>query len=139
MTAPLTPPATPAVTGRRALLVDDEKAIRHAIRRFFERQGWIVDEAADGTAALALLLGPGAAVYEVILSDLHMPGMNGEELYDRVAAERPAQAARMVVTTGDAFTDSAVRFLHRTKCAVLNKPFDFAELRAVVERVTGRP
>ena len=121
-----------------ALLVDDEAIIRRALRRFFERNGWAVDEAADGASALALLLGPGAAAYDVILSDLRMPGMSGEELYDRVAAERPAQATRVVVTTGDSFTPEATRFLQRTGCAVLNKPFELAELRAVVEQVTQR-
>lgn len=138
----LPPPAPgprPDAPAPRALLVDDEEVIRRALRRFFQRQGWTVDEAGDGASALALLLAVEAPVYDLILTDLRMPGLSGEDLYDRVAAERPALAARIVVSTGDSFTPEASRFLQRSGCAVLNKPFEFAELRAVVERVAGRP
>ena len=132
MTAPPTPPT------RRALVVDDEEVIRRAIRRFLQRQGWAVDEAEDGDVALALLLGDAEPAYEVIFCDLRMPGMSGEQFFDALAASRPALAARVVVTTGDAFTTEAARFIARSGCAVLNKPFDLAELRAVVEQVAGQ-
>lgn len=130
------PAAAPAdVITRRVLLVDDEPAIRLAVRRFLTRQGWAVDEADNGAGALAFLLRPDAAAYDVILFDLHMPGMTGEELYDRVAAVRPALASRMIVWTGDSFAPEAARFVGRTGCTVLNKPFEFAELRAAMTRV----
>ena len=128
---------TPAGPAHRALLVDDEPVIRLALRRYFQRQGWAVDEAEDGSGALALLLGDAPQTYDVIVSDLRMPGMSGEELYDRVAAARPALVARMIVSTGDSVSPEAARFLARTGCAVLNKPFEFAELRALVTRVAG--
>ena len=133
-------PAPPrAGDGRRVLIVEDDEAIRHALRRFLTRQGWAVDEAVEGEGALALLLAEGAAHYDVIISDLQMPGMSGIALYDHLAARRPTLAGRMVVTTGDTFTDAARDFLARTGCEVLAKPFELAELRAVVERVAGRP
>ena len=138
MTVPPAPPSAGTARARRALVVDDEPYIRRAIQRFFHRLGWEVDEAADGEAGLALLLGAGVGPYDVIISDLKMPGMSGEEFYERVAAQRPTQAARVVVTTGDPFAPEAAHFLTRTGCAVLNKPFELAELRAVVERVAGQ-
>lgn len=131
------PSSAAAVAARRALLVDDEPAIRLAVRRFLTRQGWAVDEAEDGAGALALLLGAGTSAYDVILFDLHMPGISGEELYDRVAAAHPALARRMIVWTGDSFAPEAARFVGRTGCTVLDKPFEFAELRAAMTRVTG--
>lgn len=134
-TLPSIPPAD--ATARRALLVDDEYAIRLAMRRFLTRQGWAVDDVEDGADALALLLGPGASAYDVVVFDLQMPGMSGVELYDRAVAARPALASRMIVTTGDAFTPEATRFLGRTGCVVLNKPFELAELRALLARVAG--
>jgi two-component system NtrC family sensor kinase len=133
MDAPAPPPASP----RRALLVDDEDVIRLALRRFFQRQGWAVDEAEDGTAALDFLVGPGAATYDVILTDLIMPGMSGKELYARVAAARPELLGRVIVSTGDSVSSDAREFISRTGCPVLNKPFELAELRALVARVTG--
>jgi two-component system NtrC family sensor kinase len=132
MEAAATPPAP-----RRALLVDDEDVIRLALRRFFQRQGWVVDEAEDGAAALDLVVGPGAATYDVILTDLLMPGMSGKEFYARVAAARPELVSRVIVSTGDSMSPDALEFLRRTRCPVLNKPFELAELRALVARVAG--
>ncbi len=131
MDAPVESGALP----RRALLVDDEPVIRLALRRFFQRQGWAVDEAADGSTALSRLVGPAAAAYDVILLDLRMPGVSGEELYGRVAAARPEQARRVIVFTGDAVSPDVASFLDRTGCPVLNKPFELHELRALVDRV----
>ena len=130
------PAPTPAP--RRALLVDDEDVIRLALRRFFQRQGWVVDEAEDGAAALDLLVGPDAATYDVILTDLIMPGMSGKEFYERVAAARPELVSRVIVSTGDSMSLPAREFLGRTGCPVLNKPVELAELRALVARVTGQ-
>lgn len=125
-----------AAPARRALLVDDEAVIRLALRRFFTRQGWAVDEAEDGATALDLLLGPGAAAYDVILTDLRMPGLRGEDFYARVAAVRPELAARVIVSTGDSLSPEVTDFLRRTAVPVLNKPFELAELRELVTRVT---
>ena len=127
----------PPLAARRVLLVDDEDVIRLALRRFFQRQGWAVDEAEDGAAALDLLVGPGVAAYDVILTDLLMPGMSGVEFYARVAAARPELVSRVIVSTGDSMSPEAMDFLRRTGCPVLNKPFELAELRALVAQVTG--
>ena len=129
--------APPSAPPRRVLLVEDERVIRYALQRFFHRQGWAVDEAEDGAAALTFLVGPGAAAYDVILTDLLMPGMSGPDFYARVAAARPELVGRVIVSTGNSVSPEAVEFLDRTGCPVLNKPFELAELRAVVARVTG--
>ena len=136
---PTPSPAGGTAVPRRALLIDDEPVIRLALRRFFVRQGWEVDEAEDGDRALSLLLAPGAAHYDVVLCDLRMPGVSGEELYDRVAAARPALLPRVIVSTGDSVNQDAAAFLRRTGVRVLNKPFELAELRALVSQVTGEP
>ena len=131
--------ALPDAAPRRALLVDDEPVIRQALRRFFVRQGWEVDEAEDGTAALRWLLGaadePPPAHYAVIISDLRMPGVSGIELHARLAEERPDLLERLILSTGDSVSTEAAEFLRRSSCPVLNKPFELAELRAVLARV----
>jgi DNA-binding response OmpR family regulator len=124
---------------RRALLVDDEPVIRFALRRFFQRQGWAVDEAEDGRAALALLLdgdGP-AQAYDVVITDLRMPGLSGIELHARLERDRPELLRRLILSTGDSVSPEAAAFLRRADCPVLSKPFELAELRAMVERVAG--
>ena len=132
---PDAPSAEPA--GHRALIVDDEPVIRQALRRFFQRQGWTVDEGENGAQALALLFAAGAPSYDVIISDLRMPDVSGVELYERLAAQRPALLDRLILFTGDSVSPEASEFLRRSACPVLNKPFELAELRAVVGRLVG--
>ncbi|MDF1503245.1 response regulator [Roseisolibacter sp. H3M3-2] len=129
-TAPAAPPAAP-----RALLVDDEPVIRQALRRFFVRMGWEVDEAEDGNEALRLLLGERSACYAVIISDLRMPGVSGIELHARLTEARPQLLERLILSTGDSVSTEAAEFLRRSRCPVLNKPFELAELRAMIARV----
>lgn len=130
-------PATGAAAPR-ALLVDDEPVIRHALRKFFQRQGWEVDEAADGASALDRLLGARARDadhYTVIISDLKMPNMSGITLYKRLAEERPEILRRLILSTGDAVSAEHADFLRWSECPVLNKPFGLAELKGVVTKV----
>jgi DNA-binding NtrC family response regulator len=129
--------ATTATTAPRALLVDDEPVIRQALRRFFQRNGWEVDEAEDGAAALRRLVGEGAGrqSYAVIISDLRMPGVSGMDLYDRLARERPELLDRLILSTGDSVSAEAADFLRRSACPVLNKPFGLAELKGLVARI----
>ena len=119
----------------RALLIDDEPVIRHALRRFFQRQGWVVDDAENGGQALTLLLAPDSPHYDVIISDLRMPDISGMDLYERLAVERPVLLERLILSTGDSVSPEASEFLRRSACPVLNKPFELAELRAMVGRL----
>ncbi len=129
---------TAVAAARRALIIDDEPVIRVALRRFFQRQGWTVDEAEDGRDALAMLLHDDDAAtspYDVVISDLRMPGLSGMELFERLAALRPALLARLIFSTGDAVSPDAASFLERSGRPVLSKPFEFAELRAFVSQL----
>ena len=121
----------------RALLVDDEPVIRHALRRFFQRQGWAVDDAENGGQALDLLLAADGPQYDVIISDLRMPDISGMDLYERLAAERPELLDRLILSTGDSVSPEASEFLRRSACPVLNKPFELAELRAMIGRMVA--
>jgi DNA-binding NtrC family response regulator len=132
------PQSDRAVRPRRALLVDDEPVIRQALRRFFQRQGWEVDEAEDGAVALDRLRGRWereSCGYAVIISDLRMPGVSGIDLYERIAAERPELLSRLILSTGDAVSAETADFLKRSACPVLSKPFGLAELRGLVTRI----
>ena len=138
MSATPSAPAPVPPVAPRALLVDDEPVIRQALRRFFVRMGWEVDEAEDGNEALRLLLGDvPAAEYAVIISDLRMPGVSGIELHARLEAARPELLARLILSTGDSVAAEAAEFLRRSHCPVLNKPFELAELRTMLARLPG--
>lgn len=134
----LEPAATgSAGTGRRALLVDDEEPVRLAVRRFLERRGWQVDEARDGRAALAALL-PGEAAtigYDAVICDLRLPGISGITVYDRMEAERPEIALRMILVTGDARAEDVTELRKRVGARLLEKPFELAALGTVLDRL----
>jgi DNA-binding NtrC family response regulator len=141
-TAPRSPasglPESAAADHPLALIIDDEPSIRLALRRFLARDGWRVEEAADGRIALALLIAEGPAQhFDLIICDLRMPGCTGAELYDQLKASRPALLRRLIVATGDAVSDDAAEFVRRTACPVLQKPFELEELRTLVRRVVA--
>ena len=117
----------------RLLVVDDEPPIRRALAGFFGRRGWAVDEAADGRAAFARLLDAEAvgAPYDLVLSDVRMPDVSGVALHDWVARTRPALLARLVFATGDDLSPEAAAFVRRTRCRVLEKPFDARALEGL--------
>jgi CheY-like chemotaxis protein len=108
-----------------------------ALRRCLEREGWQVEDATDGRAALDKLI-PAAGPfphYDLIICDLRMPGCSGSELHERLKAERPALLRRLIVATGDTVSDEAADFVRRTSCPVLQKPFELSELRSLVHRI----
>ena len=133
--APVQAPVAP-----RALVVDDEAAIRTVLRRALERRGWHVDVASDGDEALAFLGGadlPQGARYEAVIADVRMDRMGGIELHHWLAANRPDLVGRFVVSTGDATDEETSMFLEETGCRVLAKPFDLATLGAVLAGMGG--
>ena len=69
--------------GRPILVVDDEAAIRDALRMILEYEGYEVASAADGPAALAELE---SNPPDAVLLDIKMPGMDGFEVLDRIVA-----------------------------------------------------
>jgi len=124
---------------KAALIIDDEPTIRAALRRYFTRRGWTVEEAADGAAGLALIESHGND-FGVVISDLRMPGFSGIELHDRLASANPEMLRRFVFSTGDVASGEAASFVQRTKCPVLQKPFELRMLDSIIARVTqGTP
>ena len=115
--------------------MDDEPAIRTAVRRSLERRGWQVDEAVDGNEGwLRLDIGGRPGDYQVVVTDLRMPGLSGIELVDRLRATHPALADRTIVITGDTASPSVAEFLARLQTPYLQKPFDMRALAQMVDR-----
>jgi len=62
-----------------------------------------------------------------------MPGMNGEEMYDRIVGLRPEIKDKIVMVTGDVMGEEVRSFLERTNVRYLLKPMDLKDLRKLVE------
>lgn len=113
------------------LVVDDEASIRLVLRRTLARDGWAVEEAADGDAAVALLADDGRRWAAIVL-DVTLPGVSGVAIYRSLQATRPDLARRVVLISGAA--DDVV---DDVACPVLHKPFDIEVARALVRRAAG--
>jgi DNA-binding response OmpR family regulator len=125
----------------RALIIDDEPGIRFALRRWFERQAWTVDEAGDGDEAMVRLQSSsddGDDRFDVIVCDVNLPKRSGAALYAQLERERPALTTRIIFSTGDDVLGALPGSLLQTHPWVLQKPFDMATLRDLV-RVIARP
>ncbi len=111
----------------RVLVIDDEEAARYGVARALASQGYALDEAADGRAALAKIqeLPP-----DVIVSDINMPGMDGLSLVRQVN-ENP-EAPLVVLMTAYGSEQVAAEALRAGAYDYLSKPFDVNELRAII-------
>jgi PAS domain S-box-containing protein len=118
------------------LIIDDEESIRRALRRYFERRGWVVEEATDGADGVVKLERPDAAsIFDVVLCDLKMPGISGQELFNRLLPDRPALAKKFIFATGDAGAPDVADFLAKVGVPVLEKPFELKALEVVAQQV----
>lgn len=120
----------------RALIVDDESGIRFALKRWFERQQYVVLEAQDGHQAMAHIAAEGDAL-TVIVCDVHLPGLDGDALVARLATEYPTLVSRVILTTGDAIDDAPAGSVLANHAHVLQKPFDLATLKTLVVSIVG--
>jgi PAS domain S-box-containing protein len=127
-------PLPPAAPRARVLLVEDEPALARALAGEIGRFHDVVvaPSAEDALARTA------EARFDVILCDLRMPGMGGEALYARLAAERPDQAEAFVFMTGVGFGAEVERFLADSGRPVLEKPFLADDALAAIARVLKR-
>jgi DNA-binding NtrC family response regulator len=113
----------------RVLVVDDEKAMRLALRGLFQREGWEVETAADGDDALAMVETGG---FHVIVTDLSMERTSGMALLERVRRIDPDVGVVMITAHGS--EKLAVQAMKLGASDYLPKPFDNDELRVVVRR-----
>jgi PAS domain S-box-containing protein len=137
------PPATPGKRGaeapsvvksKRILVVDDERLVLQLLGEMLGADHHTVDTVADGTQALEQLR---RASYDLILSDVRMPYLDGPGLYRALERRRPELCRRFVLMTGDVLSAEIQTFLEQTGVPGLSKPFDRSEVRRVIQLVAG--
>src|SRR5437667_7604433 len=114
------------------LLVDDEEGLRRALVSFLKRRGMHVIAVEDGSDALRVLR---RERFDVIVSDVRMPGMSGAEFLERVRREQPAMVNRLIFSTGDPFAADTSALLREAGVPSLVKPDDFAKLESLLHEV----
>jgi two-component system, NtrC family, response regulator HydG len=117
----------------RVLVVDDEASARSGLETLLEGEGYAVDAAQDGQAALKLAA---TRPPDVVVTDLKMPGMDGVELMARLHdqdGELP-----VILATASCEVESAVRAMRAGAEEYLTKPLDFDALSCAIERAIER-
>lgn len=115
----------------RVLVLDDNAMITDMLGSMLDMFGYQAATANAGEDALEMLA---RDHYDVILSDLRMPGMDGQEFYRRAVAEHPELTHRIVFLTGDSVGNGAREFLEATACPHLTKPYS---LQTVQDMISG--
>ena len=120
------------MSAERVLVVEDEENARSALAELIAAWGYRTETAADGVQALEKLASFRPAV---LVTDLMMPRMNGQELLERVGA-RPEEIAVVVVTALDK-AEAAVTAMKAGAFDFIVKPVDSARLRTILEHAVG--
>jgi DNA-binding NtrC family response regulator len=115
----------------RILVVEDESTLCRNIVRFLERDGFDVTPAGTGQAALDLL---STRHFDVVLSDLRLPDVDGLTVLDRVRSVSPDTV--VLIMTAYASVDSAVEALRRGAHDYVLKPLSLADLKQKVEHIS---
>jgi two-component system OmpR family response regulator len=125
---------TGSVTPRRILVIDDEPGIRETLVHLLRALGYEVVEADGGPAGLTRLA---EGAFDLVLTDLGMPGMNGWEVARAVKAWAPS--APVVLVTGWGDDGPAPGADHSLVAAVLSKPFRVQDIVKVLAHALGAP
>jgi PAS domain S-box-containing protein len=117
--------------GRQILVAEDEPLVLELLARLLTDAGATVTMAQDGEEAWNRLC---EDEFDLVVTDLCMPNVCGQELYERVAAERPELMRRFVFATGDLVRQETMAFLHRLPNRILPKPLEMETVRRVLSQ-----
>lgn len=113
------------------LVVDDEAPVAELIARLLRDEGWTVEVCRDGALALELIT---HNTYDLIICDVRMPGMSGNELFAELKQRAPHLARRVLFISGDTASRSTRDFLERSGVHYIEKPFEASEFLATVRQ-----
>jgi PAS domain S-box-containing protein len=118
------PPA--GLQGQRVLVVDDESFLLECLVDALSSWGCRVTACALAAEAIEKLQ---SDPFDLIVSDIRMPGLSGIQMYEWIQSSLPHMAARILFTTGDSFDPDTRAFLEQVNAPHLGKPFDLKKLR----------
>ena len=130
--APPPEPGAPA----RILVVDDDPLVIRLIIDTLNVEGYDVDSAENGVAALEKIR---HAHFDLILSDLHMPQLDGVGLYRALTEGQGDPVPKNIFLTGSVGSSELHRFLKETGLPLMRKPFNLAELQQIVRQALASP
>jgi two-component system NtrC family response regulator len=123
----------PERKGIKVLVVEDEKPLRDLIREELSRSGYKVETAADGSEGLFKY---GIELFNVVLLDIRMPGMDGVEVLGRMRYE--STLPEVIVFTGHGTIETAVECIRQGAYDYLTKPVKLDELEMVIDKAAEK-
>ncbi len=117
---------------KAVLIVEDEADIRELLSEYFRAHDYVVSGAPDGATALQLIQ-KDADRFNLIVTDLHLPGADGLEVLRAAKAANPA--IHVVIVTGFASLDSAIQAVRLGAYDYLTKPFSLGQIDVVLQRI----
>ncbi|MCP3851493.1 MAG: response regulator [Gammaproteobacteria bacterium] len=135
------PTDEPSITSKRpnqagttkVLIVDDESAVANMLSELLEVEGYQVITKNDAGAALALLE---TQDFNVILSDIKMPGIDGADFFDAIQDQFPEYVTSTGFVTGDTLSQRVADLLEQSKCPYIEKPVSPDALFDLVEQLS---
>lgn len=126
----------PDLSGLRILVVDDDPSVTASLEEFLTREGCFVRTAADGEEGLARL---GGGTFDLVISDVVMPKMDGYDLFQKVKAARPGTAVILMT----AYYHDQDHIIKRSKLkglegSVFKKPINPEHLKKVIAHACKR-
>lgn len=113
------------------LLVDDEVELAQTLADLLRPEGHVIDLAENGAIALNKLK-TSSIGYDVIVSDLRMPVMDGPELYEHIKSEIPQYLERIIYVTGDTLSPHVHEFLSKYPVPVIEKPYRLNDVKSAI-------
>ncbi len=118
----------------RVLLIDDEEVVREMVTEVLEHEGLGVVAAADGERGLDLMAERGGAI-DIVLLDLSMPGLSGQDTFARLAERHPG--VPVILSSGYDHAEAMRRFDGRAPAGFIQKPYRPEQLLAEIHRCVG--
>ena len=116
----------------RVLIVDDEPALRRTLERALTNQGYSVVSVADPNSAYQVL---GETNFDLVLLDLRLPQISGDTLFLAIVRRWPQLVGRVILMSGDPWTEEQDRPRELARCPMLAKPFSLEMLVKTVGAV----
>lgn len=125
------------LSGCRALVVDDNGINRRVARSFLEYYGIVISEAGDGNEALEIL---GKEMFDIILMDIHMPGLDGEEAFKRLrASDSMNRQTPVIALTADSMRGDREKFLANGFDGYVSKPIEERAMMTAISQLLAVP
>jgi PAS domain S-box-containing protein len=119
----------------RILVVDDETSLLDSIVEQLTRLGHSVNGCSSAELAFELVMNE---AFDVVVTDIRMPGIDGPTFYEKVIIKRPLLRDRFIFITGDSLNQRASRFIDGKIAPCIKKPFKIAELNRTINEVASR-